>query len=122
MEYIQDNYGVPARVGRRVKYTDSKGSREGTIIGNYGHYLKIWMDGDKKPHGVYHPTDSIEYLGMADKLPKMTRSQERYARYREVADCFDSFRQFLMNEKDERDAQKCGFGNVYDYRRWLNAA
>lgn len=120
MTYIQDYYQVPAEVGRRVEYTDSKGSREGVITGNHNQYIVIWFDGDKKPAGVFHPTHGIKYLGMG-VVPKRTRSQERYARYREIADCFDSFRQFLLYEKVEREAQKCGFSNVYDYQRWLNA-
>ena len=31
--------------------------------------------------------------------PKLTRSQQRFARYRRVADCFESFKDFLKYEQ-----------------------
>lgn len=40
--------------------------------------------------------------GIMKPRPKLTRSQERFARYRKVADCFESFRDFLRYEA-ERD-------------------
>lgn len=57
MEYIRDTYGVPARLGGRVKY---KG-KPGTILGTRRQYLLIQLDGEeaKKP---YHPTWEMEYL------------------------------------------------------------
>jgi len=36
------------------------------------------------------------------KPPKLTRSQKRFARYCEVADCFSSFRDFLKYEQAKK--------------------
>jgi len=36
------------------------------------------------------------------KPPKLTRSQERYRRYRDVSECFKNFRAFLEYEKHQR--------------------
>lgn len=46
------------------------------------------------------PSDLGCYCGMPivgepRRQPKMTRSQERYQRFLEFGDCFDSFRDFL---------------------------
>jgi len=116
-EYIRTYYQVPAEKGRRVE-VKFKGNRQGVITGARNQYVEIQFDGDKKPSGVFHPTDGIKYLGIGD-LPKITRSQERYHRYREVADCFDSFGQFLLHEKDERSAKRLGFRHAGEYRDWL---
>lgn len=117
-DYIQQYYKVPAEHGRRVRYTDGQSPKEGVICGSTNQYIHIHFDGDKKPRGPFHPTCGIEYLGMGD-VPKLTRSQERYARYRSVADCFDSFASFLHHEKQERHAKACGFSSVSDYEKWL---
>ena len=77
-KYVQDNYGVPACVGRRViSY-----GKPGIIAEDRGHYLGILLDCDK-PGSVnsYHPTDGIEYLQEICKVRPMTRSQKRYAEY-----------------------------------------
>lgn len=36
--------------------------------------------------------------------PKVSRSQARFARYREIADCFESFRDFLRYEAHKSKA------------------
>ena len=58
--YIREHYGVPAKVGRRVRYT-WRGERYGTIVGTSGQYLRIRLDGEKRS-GLYHPTWEVEYL------------------------------------------------------------
>ncbi len=118
MNYIQQNYKVPAEIGRRVRSTGEGTPKEGVITECSGQYIYIHFDGDKKPRGPYHPTSEIEYLGMG-KVPKMTRSQERYQRYRQSDGVFGNFANFLGYEKDERDARKCGFGDVSSYLAWL---
>lgn len=62
MEYIRETYGVPAKKGGRVKYTNGSGvATEGVITGTHGAYIKVKMDGDKLSE-CYHPTYNIEYL------------------------------------------------------------
>lgn len=39
------------------------------------------------------------------KPPKLTRSQQRFARYRACADCFENFRAFLRYEAHEKAHQ-----------------
>lgn len=96
-DYIRNYYKVPAEEGRRVRY---KG-REGVIVSSEGQYVNIHFDGDKKRIGPFHPTDGIEYLGMGT-VPKLTRSQRSYLEYREVADSFDNFRQWLRYKEAKR--------------------
>lgn len=93
-EYAKKYYGVPADIGRRV-LVDGK---PGIIYKDGGAYIAVNFDQDKP--GVClmcHPTWRVEYLGIGTRR-KMTRSQARYQRYLEVAECFDSFRHFLGHE------------------------
>ena len=90
LEYVRNTYGVPAEIGRRVKVY----GRPGIIAADRGNYIGVNFDADKP--GVIrnaHPTSEVEYLGMG-KLRRMTRAQERYQRYLDVSECFDSFIQF----------------------------
>ena len=119
MNYIQQYYHVPAETGRRVRYTESSGNaKEGVITDASTHYIYIHFDGEKKPKGPFHPTDSMEYLGMG-KVPKMTRSQQRYARFKSGDGLWDTFADFLAYEQQEREARKYGFSSVSDYESWL---
>ncbi len=54
--------------------------------------------------------------------PKVSRSKARYARYRSMSDLFDSFKDFLGYEADERQARKLGFSDVYAYYDWSKNA
>lgn len=60
--YIRNYYGVPAYVGVRVRVR----GREGVIVQakHSQHYVHIRFDGDRKSD-IYHPTDGVEYLGVA---------------------------------------------------------
>ena len=103
-EYAQKHYGVPACIGRRVEY---KG-RPGIISEDRGHHIGITFD-DQKPGTVssFHPTtEGLTYLETMGTVRKMTRSQERYQRYLDLADCFDSFRDFLGWEADQARERK----------------
>ena len=86
-EYVQNYYGVPACIGRRVICY----GKPGIITEDRGHYIGVTLDTDK-PGTVnnYHPVDGIEYSEMG-KIRPMTRSQARYRRYHEYGECFDSF-------------------------------
>lgn len=61
-DYINRQYGVPARIGGRVSYTGSGKPQHGTIVSVEGGRLRIKLD--DKPHyvGLYHPTWELEYL------------------------------------------------------------
>lgn len=90
-EYVRDYYGVPAVIGRRVVVY----GKPGIIAADRGNYIGVNFDADKP--GVIsnaHPTSEVEY-GHMGTVRKMTRSQQRYAEYCEVSDCFDSFGDFL---------------------------
>lgn len=57
MAYIRSKYNVPARKGMRIKFQD----KFGMIMGAYGAYLRILLDGHKHSM-LYHPMYEIEYL------------------------------------------------------------
>jgi hypothetical protein len=76
-EYVRENYGVPAVIGRRVVV----GGKPGIIAEDRGHYIGVNFDDDKP--GVVcnaHPTSEVEY-GEMGKIRPMTRSQQRYRDY-----------------------------------------
>lgn len=58
-DHINKFYKVNAYKGCRVKYD----GKPGTIVGFYGSYITIHLDGDDESIQVhYHPTWKIEYL------------------------------------------------------------
>lgn len=62
---------------------------------NRGHYIGVNFDKDKP--GVVcnaHPTSEVEYLEMG-VIRKMTKGQQRYREYLDVAECFDDFLHYL---------------------------
>lgn len=65
LDYIRDTYSVPAKRGKRVRYTGDCTKRGdpklGTITGAHGAYLRIRMDGEGFANN-YHPTWELEYL------------------------------------------------------------
>lgn len=63
LDYIRKTYGVPAKRGEFVEYTDAQGKkRSGVITGSNHSYLRIKLDGDKHA-GNYHPTWNLIFLG-----------------------------------------------------------
>lgn len=89
-KYIREYYNVPAEIGRRVAVDGSLG----IIIKDEGNYIGVNFDSDKPGLSKNcHPTWNVEYLGMGS-IRGLTRSQERYQRYLEYDDCFDSFIEF----------------------------
>lgn len=98
-EYVRNYYGVPAEIGRRVIAY----GKPGVIAKDMGNYIGILLDEDKPGNiNPYHPTDGIEYLPAFGKIRPMTRSQERYRRYLEYGDWFDSFKDFLAWDNNKR--------------------
>lgn len=61
-EYIRNYYRVPASRGQRVEVEHNGKLKQGTITGAHNQYIKITFDGEKKPAGVFHPTDGVRYL------------------------------------------------------------
>lgn len=61
IEYVRRYYGVPAKVGGRVRYTNRKGRTfTGTITSAAAPHLRVLIDGNHHPY-TFHPTD-LEYL------------------------------------------------------------
>ena len=66
-EYVRSTYGVPARVGGRVKIGfvigpfDKMSVAQTGVIKGADHHLFVLMDGEKKPRR-FHPTWLITYL------------------------------------------------------------
>lgn len=93
-KWIQSQYKVPAVYGREILF---QGMRKGVIVQDQGNYIGVTFH-DEKSNRVrtLHPTSEVEYLGIV--VPrKMTKSQRRYLKYLEVADCFNSFKDFLRS-------------------------
>jgi hypothetical protein len=66
---IRRQRGIDCRVRQRVRYTGgTSGPREGTIVGTWGGYLRIRLDGENHA-GVYHPTWELEFLPDAVSVP-----------------------------------------------------
>ncbi|MCT4625842.1 hypothetical protein [Halodesulfovibrio sp.] len=89
--YVREHYGVPAQIGMRV-IVDGK---PGIISEDHGNYIGVNFDEDKP--GVVlscHPTWRVEYTIKSGKIRPLTRSQQRYLRYLEYSDCFNSFLDF----------------------------
>lgn len=66
MAYIRKAYGVPAKRGGRIRFTDSYGTVwNGRITSAKGHYLRVLVD-DRVPgyrgRKLLHPTWNVEYL------------------------------------------------------------
>ncbi len=97
-EYAKTYYNVPADIGRRVIVN----GKPGIIAEDRGNYIGVNFDSDK-PNIIQncHPTWKVEYKEMG-QIRKMTRSQRRYVEYLKVADCFESFKQFLLYTQKEK--------------------
>lgn len=64
IKHTRDAYGVPARIGGRVEYTDSMGTFRGTIVGARCGYLLVHFD-DFAATRALHPTWNLVYLDTA---------------------------------------------------------
>lgn len=63
IEYIRRTYGVPAKVGGRVRLGMFRPdpAREATIVGAHNACLRVRLDGEKTTR-IAHPTWRVEYL------------------------------------------------------------
>ncbi len=98
-QWIREHHKVPAEYGRIVVMdSQKKGVRRGIIVEDMGNYIGVLFD-DKKPTEVEvcHPTWALTYTDETELPRKMTKSQQRYRKYLEVADCFNSFKDFLRS-------------------------
>ena len=104
-EYVQENYGVPACIGRRVTY---KG-RPGIISEDRGNYVGVTFD-NQKPGTVsnFHPkTEELVYLGMG-KVRKLTQSQQNYQDYLR-SDCCETFTEWMGFGRKKREIGAYGY-------------
>ena len=66
MDYIRRTYGVPAKRGGRVRYTDAHGYVwNGRITGARNQYLRVLVDdrvAGYRGRLLLHPTWQVEYL------------------------------------------------------------
>lgn len=92
-EYVRKHYGVPAEYGRRVTVD----GEPGIIIKDCGAQIGVNFDARKSNSvACCHPTWRVEYGGI-EQPRKITRSQQRYMDYLDVADCFENFRGYLLS-------------------------
>ena len=94
--YVQEHYGVPACIGRRVIAY----GKPGVIAEDRGNYIGVNLDSDKP--GVvnnYHPVDGIEYGDMGG-VRKPSRFLARGQRWLEYGDRFDTFLDFCRWDAD----------------------
>lgn len=90
-EFVRQQYGVPAEIGRRV-IVDGK---PGIIAADRGGRIGVNFDADK-PNMIYdcHPTWKVEYLEMGE-VRRQTRSQQRYNEFLASDGAYGSFGEFL---------------------------
>ena len=63
MEYIRKTYGVPAKRGARIEFTDTYGKvHEGRIVGSRGMYLRVDIQTIRGGTVTLHPTSDVRYF------------------------------------------------------------
>lgn len=68
-DYLRQAYGVPAKVGGRVRFDYGNPVRSGEIVAADHHLLVRW-DGnlESAPLARLHPTWRVTYLGPSDEV------------------------------------------------------
>lgn len=95
-EYVKQHYNVPADIGRRVTVN----GKPGIIVEDRGHHIGVNFDDDKSQEvSPCHPTWKVEYHEIGT-IRKVSRSAQRYKRFREYGDCFDSFIDYCRWDAD----------------------
>ncbi len=62
LEYIRDTFGVPAKRGGRIEFTDSRGAKwRGTIRSARDSRLRVRLDG-LRTISILHPTWNMKYM------------------------------------------------------------
>lgn len=78
-EYIKSTYKVPAEIGREILF---EGKRKGVIVEDKGNYIGVnFYDTKSNIIVPLHPTWEVEYLGIAKKVRKSSKGQQRYQEY-----------------------------------------
>ena len=78
-EYIKQYYGVPAEIGRIVRFEN----RRGVIVEDRGNYIGVRFDG--VPIVVScHPTYNMEYLGMKLKEVEPENDKITFGKYKDM--------------------------------------
>ena len=63
MEYVRKFYGVPAKRGGKIRFTDSDGKVwEGRIKSARGPHIRCAMKDFPRATAILHPTWNVEYL------------------------------------------------------------
>lgn len=63
MKYIRDRYGVPAKRGARIRFTDSNGVQWiGRVKSAPGHRIHVAFPEFPRGTAILHPTWNVEYL------------------------------------------------------------
>ena len=61
MRQIRRTYGVPAKRGGRISFTNAAKAAQGTIVGSRGHYLRVRFDESGVTHSM-DPAWMVVYL------------------------------------------------------------
>lgn len=104
-EYVKQQYGVPATIGRRVVVS----GKPGIIAADRGNYIGVNFDEDKP--GVIsnaHPTSEVQY-GEMGKVRKPSKGAARYQRWLEYGDGFDSFMHFCRWDAEPERSWNRGY-------------
>ncbi len=72
MDYIRRTYGVPAKRGGRVQFTNAPKACKGTVVAARGQYLRVRWDESGRTDTM-HPTWMLVYL----KTPNAEASGRR---------------------------------------------
>lgn len=96
--YLAWQQGAMVVFNRIVRKPYKVPAEWGIIVEDQGNYIGVLFD-DKKPGQVEtcHPTYALTYTEEIEWPRTMTKAQQRYRKYLEVSDCFDSFKDFLRS-------------------------
>lgn len=61
LPYIRRAYGVPAKRGQRVQFTEAACGVRGTIVGSRGQYVRVRWDESGRTDTM-HPTWMLVYI------------------------------------------------------------
>lgn len=63
IETIRVAYGVPAKIGGKIRFSDNNGKQwTGKITGTDGARLRVSLEGYHRDTAYLHPTWNVEYL------------------------------------------------------------
>lgn len=88
-KYINNYYGLNCRLHQVILFQNERM----IIDGVYGHYLKCW-DCNANKYVTLHPNWEVTYTEEFDKLPKISKSKDRYQKYLR-SECSETFGEWL---------------------------